>query len=431
MGGVKIRTLLLVLAVLSTAFVLPPEISAQSTNVKPRNTNQSVKFKSGIFRGSGNLIASNAITSFIGGGYSNAITAGSSYAVVGGGRVNRASGESATIGGGYNNNALTEGATVGGGRNNDATGLTATVAGGDNNIAGGETSAVAGGSDNNAIGDQSFIGTGNNNDSFGSFAVIVSGLRNTNGGAFGFIGSGQSNTNTAPYGFVGSGQANLVSGDGAIVTGGYYNAASGYAAMVPGGFDNVASGAGAFAAGQKAQAIHDGAFVWSILDATTSSDSPDSFTVRAPGGARFLTTYATGGDPLVGVQLTNAATAWSSLSDSNAKTAVKVVDPRAVLAKVDALPVTEWEYKHDPRRKYFGPMSQDFHAAFGLGRDDKTINTLDADGVLFLSVKGLLEEIKLRDKAIEELRIKSVEVDELKAKLQAVEERLKSLPPAP
>ena len=67
------------------------------------------------------------------------------------------------------------------------------------------------------------------------------------------------------------------------------------------------------------------------------------------------------------------------------------------------------------------------------------VRTLDADGVLFLSVKGLMEEIKLRDKAIEELKAWSreqgarsrAEVDELKSKLQAVEDRLDSLPPAP
>ncbi len=92
------------------------------------------------------------------------------------------------------------------------------------------------------------------------------------------------------------------------------------------------------------------------------------------------------------------------------------------------MPVTEWEYEHDPDRRYFGPMSQDFHAAFGLGRDDKTINTLDADGVLFLSVKGLVEELKARDKAIGELQAQN---EQPSRKIEAVEQRLNTLPPAP
>jgi hypothetical protein len=49
-------------------------------------------------------------------------------------------------------------------------------------------------------------------------------------------------------------------------------------------------------------------------------------------------------------------------------------------------------------------MAQDFHAAFGLGNDDKTINTLDAGGVLFLSVKALVEELRARGKTIDELQ---------------------------
>ena len=55
-------------------------------------------------------------------------------------------------------------------------------------------------------------------------------------------------------------------------------------------------------------------------------------------------------------------------------------------------------------------MAQDFHAAFGLGSDDKTISTLDSDGVTLAAIKGLVEEIDEqeqvlaeRDKQIEQL----------------------------
>lgn len=74
------------------------------------------------------------------------------------------------------------------------------------------------------------------------------------------------------------------------------------------------------------------------LRVDTSSTNAISFAVRAPGGVRFLT--ATN---LVGLILPAGATAWAVLSDSNAKTDVRRIDPRAVLAKVDALPVREWE----------------------------------------------------------------------------------------
>jgi hypothetical protein len=76
-------------------------------------------------------------------------------------------------------------------------------------------------------------------------------------------------------------------------------------------------------------------------------------------------------------------------------------------------------------------MAQDFHAALRLGGDDKTSNTLDVDGVLFLSLKCLLEELKERDKAFEELKAMSADVDELRAELRALREEVRgSLPPS-
>ena len=86
-----------------------------------------------------------------------------------------------------------------------------------------------------------------------------------------------------------------------------------------------------------------------------------------------------------------------------------------------SLPVSEWSYKASPDALHYGPMAQDFRAAFGVGTDDKTISMVDADGVALAAIKGLVEELKDRDKTIEELR----------SKLEAVEERLDALPPAP
>jgi hypothetical protein len=134
---------------------------------------------------------------------------------------------------------------------------------------------------------------------------------------------------------------------------------------------------------------------------------------------------------LNGVFLAPNSGAWASLSDSNAKTKVTAVDPRRILSKLAAMPVTQWEYKSDPdRRRYIGPMAQDFHAAFGLGYDDKSISTLDSDGVMYAAIQGLVAELKDRDAKIGELEAKSAEIDALKAKMEAMEECLNSLPPA-
>lgn len=64
----------------------------------------------------------------------------------------------------------------------------------------------------------------------------------------------------------------------------------------------------------------------------------------------------------------------------------------------------------------------------GLGSDDKTISTLDSDGVMYAAIQGLVEELQERDRA---MAARDKTIEDLKSKLQAVEERLDSLPPKP
>jgi hypothetical protein len=65
-----------------------------------------------------------------------------------------------------------------------------------------------------------------------------------------------------------------------------------------------------------------------------------------------------------------------------------------VLQKLAELPVSTWNYKDDdPTVRHLGPMAQDFHHAFGLGDDDKVINTVDANGVLIVAVQALYRRV--------------------------------------
>jgi hypothetical protein len=74
------------------------------------------------------------------------------------------------------------------------------------------------------------------------------------------------------------------------VGGGQGNSSHGLAATIPGGSFNYASGAYGFAAGRRARALHDGAFVWAdAMDADFSSTQEHEFNVRASGGVRFIT----------------------------------------------------------------------------------------------------------------------------------------------
>ena len=75
-------------------------------------------------------------------------------------------------------------------------------------------------------------------------------------------------------------------------------------------------------------------------------------------------------------------------SDRALKEGFVPVEPRAILARVVALPLETWSYRGEPAR-HLGPMAQDFAAAFGLGADDRRIHALDANGVALAAIQGL------------------------------------------
>jgi hypothetical protein len=199
-------------------------------------------------------------------------------------------------------------------------------------------------------------------------------------------------------------------------------------ATIPGGNGNSATNY-SFAAGRYANAEHEGSFVWGsapgIVFTATESFAANTFTVRCHGGARFYTAPGTG----TGVTLTSGSGMWTTLSDRNAKENLEDVNASEILAKVVAMPVKTWNYKTQADIiRHIGPTAQDFKAAFGVGESDTGITTVDADGVAFAAIQGLVEELRKRDAAIGELKAKNAE---LSRSIEAINDRLDSLPPVP
>jgi hypothetical protein len=336
----------------------------------------------------------------VGGGSNN--TANGESSTVGGGFSNDASADSATIGGGYENTANGESSTVGGGFSNDASADSATIGGGYENTANGESSTVGGGW-LNVAGNTATVGGGFNNQATVARATIAGGSDNLINGAGedATIGGGYDNTATADSATVAGGWLNTASGTAAFVGGGYSNEASGVDSMVVGGFENTASGNYSFAAGRRAQADDFGAFVWGdATDTNIFSPGGNTFSVRAAGGLWFGTnsspTIPSGRfiNTSTGAFLTTGG-AWTNASDVNAKANFAEIDPQAVLETLMAIPVTTWNYiaEGDAVRR-MGPMAQDFYAAYGLGGDDTSISTIDAQGVAFAAIQGLYQTMQ-------------------------------------
>ena len=92
-------------------------------------------------------------------------------------------------------------------------------------------------------------------------------------------------------------------------------------------------------------------------------------------------------------------------SDRSAKENFSEINPRLILDKLAAIPIQTWNFKEEPDAvRHMGPMAQDFRAAFNLGKDDKHIATVDADGVALAAIQGLYQLMLEKDKQIGQLQ---------------------------
>jgi hypothetical protein len=366
------------------------------------NTIQTNAAAATISGGSGNTIEKNVLWGTIGGGTDNAIHGTESLS---GGQ---------TISGGSHNSILdySAGATIGGGYENiiQPAGAHSIIGGGLQNMI--QTNALAatiGGGRFNTIQTNTHfttIGGGACNTNFGSNATISGGVFNRAYGESDAIGGGSNNLANGVCVSLGGGCDNKAFGVASSIGGGSNNVVLADFATVAGGAANWAAGTYSFAAGHRAIASYDGAFVWAdSTGADLASTRANSVTMRASGGYRFFSDSAAA----VGVSLAPGGNAFSPMSDRDVKENFRSVDPRRILEKVAALPVSEWNLvSQHPSIRHLGPMAQDFRAAFGLGEDDRHISTSDADGVALAALKGLNEkleaELKARDAEIQELR---------------------------
>jgi len=385
----------------------------------------------------------------VGGGLSN--SASGQLALVAGGSENTASGLGATVGGGSLNGAGGDFATVGGGWLNGAFADYATIAGGGpsnpydpwntNNCVYDNYGTIGGGGYNRAGSDDgnaasaryATVGGGFSNTATADFATVAGGWTNYVFDFSGTVGGGVSNqagTNdgdpsSAAYATVGGGCANTASGADATVGGGSWNTASDWGATVPGGYFSRAKGYHSFAAGTRAVADGAGSFVWGDSnDFDVHAWGANEFVVRATGGYWLFTGVDGSGLPTSGAVLPAGSGTWGSWCDRNAKTNCLPVDPRAVLEKVAALPISTWTYNtQEPSIRHMGPVAQDFHAAFGLGEDDKHIGTVDADGVALASIQGLHEMLRERDAEIAAIKKQNRELQERLSALEKLFER--------
>lgn len=211
---------------------------------------------------------------------------------------------------------------------------------------------------------------------------------------------------------------------------GKYSFAAGFDAFAIGlaasafGMRSNGTGFGSFSAGQYVTAYHDrsfaqgyfatangpngvtfgtnldnnyhmGAFIMGYDSFNLGNSGNHQIRMMFEGGYRFYTSKVL----ISGVLLPPGANSWSVISDVRKKENFIPVNGRNVLDKIARMQLSSWNYKSQDSKafRHYGPMAQDFFAAFGqdgagtIGTDT-TINQADLDGISLIAIQALIEE---------------------------------------
>ncbi len=114
-------------------------------------------------------------------------------------------------------------------------------------------------------------------------------------------------------------------------------------------------------------------------------------------------------------------TNWTNASDANLKENFRPIDGDQLLAKVDELPISQWNYKREDRSvTHIGPTAQDFKAIFGVGKDSVSISTIDPSGIALAAIK----ELNRKSQQLEE---KTARIDQLQSEIDQLNAIVKQL----
>jgi hypothetical protein len=219
---------------------------------------------------------------------------------------------------------------------------------------------------------------------------------------------------------VAMGSKTNASGTGSVALG-VNTTASGYHSIAI-GTDVTAGGSYSIAMGNMVSISGEGSFMIGDNSATTplSKINSDRFYGRFANGY-FLYTNSTA---TIGAYLGTNANSWASISDSSRKENFQPVDGESILNKIRLFKLGTWNYTgQDPQKyRHYGPMAQDFFAAFGhdgIGTigNDTTLASADFDGINFIAIKALERRTSRLKEENERLRSKISQLENLIADL--------------
>ena len=217
------------------------------------------------------------------------------------------------------------------------------------------------------------------------------------------------------------------------------------------GLNTTASGTASTAMGYRVSTNNQtGSFYFGDSDPNNAgilnSTAANQFSARFNGGYYFISEKTS--STTVGAQLLPGQSSWSAISDVRRKENFLPVNAEDVLKKIAGFQLTTWNYKGQSAKtfRHYGPMAQDFYAAFGkdaLGTIgcDTLINQQDFLGVSFIAIQALEkrtaglknenEKIKIANSEIKNENIllakKLADVDEIKKENESLKQSIAQL----
>jgi hypothetical protein len=190
-----------------------------------------------------------------------------------------------------------------------------------------------------------------------------------------------------------------LNGQGVLIFGGDAHAVHANYPVVLSGDSHTILGDRSVVMGGRSRALHKDVILMNASSKPLTSDRPGQLKIQADDAIHIQFSSD------LGVSMSDATGGWSVVSDETLKTAKIPVDPKHILNKVRQLPVHYWQYKTQENVTHIGPTAQDFYSLFEYGNSNKIIHSIDADGVLLASVKGVqlrlleMEQLFLKDES--------------------------------